>query len=115
MLYVNSKVKNIDKDKKDKSFTIKKDDNKLGKRKYMSLLKDMLPLASCSVEVLIFDYNKRNKNEKIWSVYGEGYAFPEINDYLLTFESAIKMVADSCFYNEFDKFVIYNVLSYDER
>jgi hypothetical protein len=91
-----------------KDIVIKKDDNKLGKRKRYEVLREFKDILFYhNVDVFIIGYNIYPKNEKIWSVYGIGDINPELNSYLVTFDQAKNIVLDSLNANEFDAFIIF--------
>ena len=86
----------------------RKDGNKLGKRKYNNIrdiFHDVALMTTATVK--IYNYNKYTKDKTIWSVYGVGYVFTELNDRFLTFEEALEIVYNYAVDDIFDEFFIF--------
>lgn len=91
-----------------KNLVIKKDGNRLGKKKRYHIVSEFKDIIFYhNTNIFVEGYNKYPKNEKIWSVYGIGDVNPELNSYLLTFEKAVKMVYDSLEAGEFEEYLIH--------
>ncbi len=88
------------------TIVIKKDGNKLGKRKRYKILREFKDILFYhSADIYVVGYNNHRKNEKIWSILG--YVNLELNSYLLTFNQAIDMILDSLNAGEFNEFFIF--------
>lgn len=91
-----------------KNLVIKKDSNRLGKRKRNFIIREFKDIIFYyNSNIFVEGYNKYPKDKCIWTVYGIGDVNPELNSYLLTFEEAVKMVFDSLEAEEFEEYLIH--------
>ena len=91
-----------------KSLVIKKDGNRIGKKKRYHIVKEFKDIIfHHNSNIFVIGYNKNPKDKEIWSVYGVGDISPELNSYLITFKEAVKMVFDSLEDGEFEEYLIY--------